>query len=147
MIKDKTGKELSGREIAEKMVVRAASIGLDFNLMVLRWVGFIPSRRIRKIIYQMNGMTIGNGSTLHMWANFYEPKNITIGEDTIIGDHAFLDGRDKLTIGNHVDIASSVLIYNSEHDINSEDFHAVTAPVVIGDYVFIGPRVTILPGV
>lgn len=59
----------------------------------------------------------------------------------------FLDGRDILKIGNHTDIASQVLIYNSEHDLEAEDFRAVTAPVEIGDYVFIGPRVIILPGV
>jgi maltose O-acetyltransferase len=92
-------------------------------------------------------MKIGKGSTIHMWANFFQPKNIKIGEGSIIGDHVFLDGRAKLTIGNHVDIASYVLIYNSEHDIEAEDFSAREEPVEIGDYVFIGPRVTILPGV
>lgn len=82
-----------------------------------------------------------------MWASFFYPTYISIGKDTIIGDHAFLDGRDKLIIGDHVDIASGVMIYNSEHDINSEDFRPITAKVEIGDYVFIGPRVIILPGV
>ena len=82
-----------------------------------------------------------------MWANFFDPRNIVIGEDTIIGDHAFLDGRAKLTIGNHVDIASSVMIYNSEHNLNSQGFEAREEPVEIEDYVFIGPRVIILPGV
>ena len=58
-----------------------------------------------------------------------------------------MDGRDKLTIGNHVDIASEVMIYNCQHDVQSPDFKAVCAPVEIGDYVFIGPRAIILPGV
>ena len=92
-------------------------------------------------------MKIGIGSTIHMWANFFQPNNIEIGEDTIIGDHVFLDGRAKLKIGNHVDVASSVMIYNSEHDLESSDFSAILAPVEIGDYVFIGPRVIIMPGV
>jgi maltose O-acetyltransferase len=82
-----------------------------------------------------------------MWANFYDPENITIGEDTIIGDHAFLDGRDRIKIGSHTDIASSIMIYNSEHDLSSPDFGAILAPVEISDYVFIGPRVIIMPGV
>jgi maltose O-acetyltransferase len=82
-----------------------------------------------------------------MWANFFEPSNIKIGEDTIIGNNVFLDGRAPLIIGNHVDIAAEVLVYNSEHDINSDDFHATEEPVEIGDYVFIGPRAIILPGV
>jgi maltose O-acetyltransferase len=72
---------------------------------------------------------------------------IVIGEGTIIGDHAFLDGRDKITIGDHVDIASSVMIYSGKHDYESEDFRPVFSPVVIEDYVFIGPRVVIQPGV
>ena len=50
-------------------------------------------------------------------------------------------------IGNHVDIASSVMIYNSEHDLEKADFSARTEPVKIEDYVFIGPRAIILPGV
>ncbi|PIX73806.1 acyltransferase, partial [Candidatus Roizmanbacteria bacterium CG_4_10_14_3_um_filter_33_21] len=35
----------------------------------------------------------------------------------------------------------------SEHDINSPAFSAINAPVEIEDYVFIGPRAIILPGV
>ena len=82
-----------------------------------------------------------------MGARFYHPSNITIGEDTIIGEGAVLDGRKKLTIGNHVDMASEVMIYNCQHDVQSTDFHATGGEVVIGDYVFIGPRAIILPGV
>jgi len=82
-----------------------------------------------------------------MGANFYQPKNIEIGEDTIIGYGAFLDGRSVIEVGNHVDIASEVMIYNSEHDLEREDFSATEESVKIGDYCFIGPRVIILPGV
>lgn len=146
-LKDKNGKELNNAEIVAKVVNRINSYFLDLLLMLLRWVGNIPSHTIRRMKYQAFGMKIGKGSTIHMWANFFDLKNIEIGEDTIVGDHAFLDGRDKLKIGNHTDIASSVMIYNSEHDLNSDDFGAIVAPVTIGDYVFIGPRVTIMPGV
>jgi maltose O-acetyltransferase len=52
-----------------------------------------------------------------------------------------------LVIGNHVDIASEVMIYNAQHDIESPGFLAVSGSVEIGDYVFIGPRSIILPGV
>jgi maltose O-acetyltransferase len=115
--------------------------------MLLRWVGNIPLHGVRKFIFRLSGIKIGSGSTIHMWANFFQPSNISIGSDTIVGDHVFLDGRAPITIGNHVDIASSVLIYNSEHDINKDDFSAREEPVEIGDYVFIGPRAIILPGV
>lgn len=147
LFKDKNGKELKYNEALPKICNRFKNYWLDLTLMMLRWVGHVPSHTIRNIKYKFFGMKIGKGSTIHMWASFFDPKNIEIGEDTIIGDHAFLDGRDKLKIGNHVDIASSVMIYNSEHDLSKENFSAILEPVEIGDYVFIGPRVTIMPGV
>ncbi len=147
MFKDKYGTKLSLGQAIPKIVQRFYNYWLDFELLILTVVGYSPFRLTRHFWYRLAGIKIGRGCSIHMWARFYDPKNIVIGEDTIIGDHAFLDGRAKITIGDHVDIASQVLIYNSEHDINSEDFHAVDSPVEIGDYVFIGPRVIILPGV
>lgn len=130
-----------------KVVNRIKAIALEFELMLLRCTGHIPSHTVRNVCYQMVGVKIGRGSTIHMWANFFDPKGVEIGEDTIIGDHCFLDGRDRLKIGSHTDIASQVLIYNSEHNLEDENFKAITAPVEIGDYVFIGPRAIVLPGV
>lgn len=147
MFKDKTGKQLSAREALPKITNRLYNYILDLEIMVLRWVGYFPSHFVRKFFYRLAGIKIGKGSTIHMWANFFEPNNIVIGSDTIIGDHVFLDGRASLVIGDHVDIASQVLIYNSEHNLDSDDFSARTEPVFIDDYVFIGPRVIILPGV
>jgi maltose O-acetyltransferase len=130
-----------------KIIRRLKTILLELDNMLLRCVGYIPSHCVRRFFYKIQGMKIGKGSTLHMGAVFYDASKISVGEDSIIGENAVLDGRDKLIIGNHVDIASEVMIYNAEHDINDENFKAVTAPVEIGDYVFIGPRAIILPGV
>ena len=147
MFKDKEGKKLTPIKAMEKISNRLYNYWLDFELMLLRWVGHLPSHSIRKLEYKFFGIKIGKDSVIHMWANFFDPKNIKIGDDTIIGDHAFLDGRAKLSIGNHVDIASSVMIFNSEHDLSKNNFLAIVEPVEIGDYVFMGPRVIILPGV
>lgn len=147
MFKDRMGRELTFQQALPKIFNRFYNWWLDFELMILRWVGNVPIHFFRRFIYRLAGVKIGKGSIIHMWTNFFQPKNITIGEDTIIGDHCFLDGRAPLKIGNHVDIASQVLIYNSEHDIESIDFRAIEKPVEIGDYVFIGPRAIILPGV
>jgi acetyltransferase-like isoleucine patch superfamily enzyme len=147
LFKDKMGRKLSFQEALPKIINRFYNYCLDAEIMILRWAGHVPIHCIRKWTYQVAGIKIGPGSVIHMWANFFEPKNIEIGEDTIIGDHVFLDGRDKLKIGNHVDIASRVMIYNSEHDINDSQFKAREEPVVIEDYVFIGPGVIIQPGV
>lgn len=146
-MKDKTGKELTHIEIIQKGTNRIANIFLEFEIMLLHIVGYIPIHHVRRFFCRLAGVKIGKGSTLHMGTIFYDPSNISIGEDSIIGEGAVLDGRAKLSIGNHVDIASEVMMYNSHHDVHSEDFLAVEKPVIIHDYVFIGPRAIILPGV
>jgi len=147
MFKDKSGKKMSNKQAFGKILNRIYNYVLDFELMVLRWVGHVPLHLFRKLFYRLAGVRIGKGSAIHMWANFFDPSGVKIGDDTIIGDHAFLDGRAPLTIGSHTDIASSVMIYNSEHDLEKGDFSARIEAVEIGDYVFVGPRVIILPGV
>jgi maltose O-acetyltransferase len=147
MFKDKYGKSLTLKQAFKKIITRLYNYLLEFELMLLRFAGHIPSHHLRNLIYRLSGIKIGKSSTIHMWAKFFQPKNITIGEDTMIGNTAFLDGRANITIGNHVDIASEVMIYNSEHDINDPNFAAIEDKVIIDDYVFIGPRAIILPGV
>ncbi len=147
MFKDKTGKNLTLGEFFTKVVNRIKNIWLELIVFKLHLTGCVPSHGFRRFIYRIAGIKIGKGSVIHMKAKFYDPRNIIVGEDTIIGEESVLDGRAKLTIGNHVDIASEVMIYNSQHDIEDENFSAIDKPVVIEDYVFIGPRSIVLPGV
>lgn len=144
---DKIGNKLTYKQAWLKIISRLLNIFLDFKLMLLTLVGYVPSHTFRNFCYRLAGIKIGRGSTIHMWARFFQPKNISIGEDTIIGDHCFLDGRTSLKIGSHTAIASQVLIYNSEHDIHSEDFRPIEQSVEIGDYCFIGARAILLPGI
>jgi len=147
-MKDKTGKELSSQEVFQKALNRAYNIIIDLELLVLNLVSCtIPFHFIRKAFYRASGVKIGKDSFIHMGARFYLPNGVSIGDGTVVGDHCFMDGRAPLKIGNHVDIASDVMIYNSEHDVNSEGFDPIEEPVEIEDYVFIGPRAIILPGV
>lgn len=146
-MRDRTGSELSAEKVVQKVIGRIGNILLEFEIMLLHWVGCVPLHHFRRFFYRLAGIKIGRGSTIHTGARFYDPRNIEIGEDSIVGEKVVLDGRAKLGIGNHVDIASEVMIYNCKHDVHHEHFISVCEPVFIEDYVFIGPRVIIQPGV
>jgi acetyltransferase-like isoleucine patch superfamily enzyme len=141
--------------LTTKIKRRITAIYLEFITGFLWWcVGYIPSHHIRRFFYRVFGMRIGSGSTLHMMGRIYDPRHITIGKDTIIGEKFTLDGRKQLPnstggleIGDHVDIASEVMIWTSQHAINDPKFGAIEKKVTIEDYVFIGPRSIILPGI
>ncbi len=146
---------MTEKSLSQKIVGRLTAWYLEAITGFLWWfVGMIPSHTIRKCFYKLFGMQLGSGSTIHMMARIYDPRNIEIGTDTLIGERATLDGRKQLpnstgglTIGNHVDIASEVMIWTSQHDVHSPTFSAIEEKVTIEDYVFIGPRSIILPGI
>lgn len=145
---------------------------IDFWVYLATITGFIPSHTIRLFLYRyFFRIKIGKNSSVHWQARFNLPPGIEIGHNTIIGNNAFLDGRffrvwkpgeskinsyiadlirpkiRPLVIGNNVSIAGDVQIYTMEHDIDSPDFKERAGAVSIDDYVVIGSRVTILPGV
>lgn len=145
---------------------------IDFWVYLATLTGIIPSHTIRLFLYRhLFRIKIGKDSSIHWLARFNLPTGIEIGHNTIVGNDAFLDGRFKrqwerteskmsrysqdflhpkerpLKIGNNVSIAGEVRIYTMEHDIDDPQFAEIGAPVFIDDYVVIGTRVTILPGV
>ncbi|MEK7070489.1 MAG: acyltransferase [Patescibacteria group bacterium] len=146
-MKDKNGNDLTFNDVVKKGRGRASNVILEFFLFIVRLLGFVPSHILRKLIFKSAGVKIGRGSTIHSGAVFYDTRGIEIGEDTIIGENSVLDGRDLLKIGSHTALASEVMIYNCQHDVHDPQFSPVSKPVIIGDYVFVGPRAIILPGV
>lgn len=141
--------------VTTKILRRLLAWYLEAVTGFLWWcVGFIPFHTVRCFFYRLFGVQIGRGSAIHMMARIYDPRYIRIGDDSIIGEKVTLDGRRQLpnskggiAIGNHVDIASEVMIWTSQHDIHDPNFAPVEEPVTIADYVFIGPRAILLPGV
>src|SRR3990167_5920751 len=117
IFKDKMGRELSSAQAGGKIVNRFHSYIIDVELLIIRIVGVIPLYFVRYLFYRAAGVEIGKGAHIYMGTQFFYPAGVKIGRGTAIGQNAFLDGRDKLIIGDHVDIASDVMIYNTEHDI------------------------------
>ncbi len=147
IFKDKMDNSISYSQGVAKITTRITSWFSDFWLMILNIVGHCPLWTIRKMFFSVSGVKIGPRAVIHSGVRFFTPSRVEIGEGTIVGYRSFLDGRGGIKIGKHVDIASEVMIYTSEHDVSSQDMRAVEEAVDIGSYVFIGPRAIILPGV
>ncbi len=118
------------------------------GLFIINQIGSVPSHHFRRFVYRyMFKVRIGRGSIIHWKTNFFEPSGVQIGEFCNIGNDAFLDGRRGLTIGNRVATGAEIMIYTLQHNIDSSSFEVIGGPVVIEDYVYLGPRAIILPNV
>ena len=110
--------------------------------------GYINIHFIRNFLYiRLFKIKMNKSNIIYCGARFFSPWGVHIGTNSIVGDHAFLDGRMGIYIGNNVNIAGEVRIYTLEHDIYSPSFDAIGGPVIINDWAYIGSRVIILPGV
>lgn len=93
------------------------------------------------------------GDGLHLYApcEITSPETMSVGENVHINRNAFIRAEGGLTIGNHVHIARHLIIYTINHNYKGDalpyDHTVIKKPVVIEDNVWIGIRVTIVPGV
>lgn len=111
-------------------------------------VGWVPSHILRLFFYRtMLGMRIDAQTSVHRGCRFYRPPGVRIGRNTVINRGVVLDGRKGLCIGDNVSISEGVCIFSLEHDPNSASFESRGAPVTVEDYVFVGARAIVLPGV
>lgn len=114
--------------------------------MLITLVGLVPSHHFRRFVYRhVFGVGLGRKTIVHWQARFFHPSGVRIGDYCNIGNNAFLDGRRDIVIGNYVATGAEVMIYTLQHDIDSPGFDATGGPVVIDDYVYLGPRVIVLP--
>jgi maltose O-acetyltransferase len=76
-------------------------------------------------------------------------KDIAIGEDSFITGPMRIDIGAPVHMGNRVHVGQDVLLLTVDHDIGPSEHRCgarVTGEIVIQDGVWIGSRVTILPG-
>ena len=107
----------------------------------------IPSYTIRHLYYRgVMGIKIGKGSSVHM-NTFFNRSDIQIGTNSVINRSCYIDGRGTVRIGNSVSISPEVHIITGSHHIDSETFEYYSKGIDIEDFVWIGTRALILPGV
>lgn len=110
-----------------------------FSRYYLNKISQIPSHHFINFCYKrICLMNISANVTIYSGLEVREPNNITIGEGTIIGNHAILDGRNKIYIGKNVNLSSNVSIWTEQHDHRDPYFRCETqskSPVIIGDRV------------
>jgi acetyltransferase-like isoleucine patch superfamily enzyme len=113
-----------------------------------RVVARMPSHTLRLLFYRKcMRFEIGRPSLIFMDAWFDSQGQFAIGKNSVINQKCRLDNRGGLYIGDNVSISSEVVILTADHNLQSASFAGRNCPVIIEDYVFIGTRAMILPGV
>jgi maltose O-acetyltransferase len=86
-------------------------------------------------------------ASIFMHCSFDCSGGLIVGKYSTVNSRCRLDTRGDIHIGENVSISSEVIILTADHDLSKITFEGRNRPVVINDFVWIGTRAVILPGV
>ena len=111
------------------------------------WLPYFIGNRWRVRLLKRFGMKHCGHVTVYPSAKVWAPWNVEMGSYVAIDDAVNLYSADKITIGTKVAISREAFICTASHHITKPNRPLVTAPITIGDGVWIGARAIVLPGV
>ena len=106
-----------------------------------------PFRRVKPYLLRLFGAKVGRGVVIHPGVNIKFPWKLSIGDHSWIGQRAWIDNLDRLSIGNNVVISQGAMIIQGSHDYKKIDYPTFTGPVVLEDGSWIGAGAIVTLGV
>ncbi|WP_345041421.1 DapH/DapD/GlmU-related protein [Georgenia daeguensis] len=93
------------------------------------------------------GATIGANALIRHRVRIHWPWKLHVGDNSWIGEGAWILNLEPVTIGSNVCISQDVLICTGSHQMDSPTFEFDNASISIEDEVWVAARATILRGV
>lgn len=101
----------------------------------------------RAWLLRLFGAEIGRGVVIRPTARFTYPWKVAIGDYSWIGDDVVLYSVDRIKIGCHCVISQKSYLCTGSHDLTDKAFRLITAPIMIGNGVWIASDCFIAAGV
>jgi putative colanic acid biosynthesis acetyltransferase WcaF len=106
-----------------------------------------PFRSVKPFILRLFGAKVGKGVIIHPMASIKFPWKLVIGDHCWIGQRAWLDNVDTLTMGDHVVISQGARIMPGGHNYKKVGFDTFTQPVTLEDGSWVGAYAIVMNGV
>ncbi|MGA9378433.1 MAG: hormogonium polysaccharide biosynthesis acetyltransferase HpsU [Phormidium sp.] len=101
----------------------------------------------RNALLRLFGAKIGKGVVIRPTARFTYPWKVEIGDYSWIGDDVVLYSLDYIRIGSHSVISQECYLCTGSHNFEDSAFSLVTAPITIGNGVWVATDSLVGPGV
>jgi putative colanic acid biosynthesis acetyltransferase WcaF len=105
------------------------------------------AHRFRCGLLRLFGAKIGQGVNIRPTARFTYPWKVVIGDYSWIGDDVVIYSLDEVKIGSQTVISQQCYLCTGSHDHQDPAFSLITAPILIGNGVWIAADCFIAPGV
>jgi len=106
-----------------------------------------PLHSWRRMILRLFGARVANGARVHASVNIWNPRNLELGANALVGPGVRLYNQGHITIGRATVISQRAHLCASSHDLSDPNFQLVLRPIVIGDHCWIAAEAFVGPSV
>jgi putative colanic acid biosynthesis acetyltransferase WcaF len=114
------------------------------NLVFSQW--WCPAR-LRVVVLRAFGATVGPNVLIRHRVRVLWPWKLSIGENSWIGEGAWLLNLEPITIGANVCVSQEAMLCTGGHDHRAADFRYRNGPIRLEAGCWVGARAIVLPGV
>jgi putative colanic acid biosynthesis acetyltransferase WcaF len=106
----------------------------------------------RSFLLRLFGAKIGPETHIYNSATIYMPWNLEVGEQSSVGEHAYIYNLGRIIIGNRTTISQRAHLCAGTHDFTDPALPLLKPPIIVNDQAwicadaFVGPGVTVGKG-
>jgi putative colanic acid biosynthesis acetyltransferase WcaF len=101
----------------------------------------------RVLVLRLFGARIGAGCRVYGSVRVWDPANLELGENVLIGREAIVYNQGRIAIGANTVISQRAHLCASSHRIGDRQFQLVLKPIAIGPECWIAAEAFVGPGV
>ena len=105
------------------------------------------SSGLKVFLLKLFGARIGKGVVIKPSVNIKYPWKLQVGNNSWIGEEAWIDNLSDVVIGESVTLSQAAMILTGSHDYTKQTFDFISLPVVLQDGVWIGAKAVVYGGV
>lgn len=106
-----------------------------------------PLHAWRRLLLKCFGATIGSRVLVYQSAKIWAPWNLTMEDDSVLGDYVDCYCVAPVRIGNAAVVSQYSFLCTASHDYRESSRPLVAAPIVIGEHAWVTADVFVAPGV
>lgn len=112
-------------------------------VLVASWV---PGSRHRGWIIRLFGGEVGRGVVVKPRVRIKFPWRLRLGNHCWIGEGAWIDNLDVVSIGDHSVVSQGAYLCTGSHDWSRESFDLIIRPIAISEQCWVGAFARLAPG-
>lgn len=133
----------AGYHPGRPFVVRAVWLIVE-ALILLNPV--LVSYALKRTVLRLFGARIGKGVLIKPGAHVKYPWRLTVGDDCWIGERAWIDNMEDVTLGSDVVVSQGAYLCTGNHDWSDPAMPLAPRPIVVEHGAWIGAFAKVAPG-